>query len=143
MIRPNRAESTSNRRAVLKADGRAVAPVEVATTRRARGRGLLGRGHFDGALLLPGIRSVHTFGMRFAIDVALCDSTLRVVAIHHVRPGRLVLPRPMVAHVVETQAGRLQAWGVRPGVELTVAGSPMPGPGPGLRSVEGPRRSRR
>jgi len=48
----------------------------VASTRRARGRGLAGldklpAGH---ALLLEPCRSVHTFGMRFALDLLWLDA---------------------------------------------------------------------
>jgi uncharacterized membrane protein (UPF0127 family) len=78
--------------------------VEIARTRRERARGLLGRSHLplDHALLLERARSVHTFGMRFAIDAVLLDATYRVLRMVHVRPGRLVLPRPGVRHVLET-----------------------------------------
>ena len=54
----------------LVAGDRVVASVEVAVTRRARRRGLLGRDGIEGALLLEPARSVHTVGMRFPIDVA-------------------------------------------------------------------------
>ena len=48
----------------------------VATTRRAR---LLGLAHLSAAdagpgLLIPGCRSIHTFGMRFPIDVVFLDA---------------------------------------------------------------------
>ena len=37
-------------------------------------RGLLGRPLTEGqALVIPGAHQVHTFGMRFAIDVLFCD----------------------------------------------------------------------
>jgi len=52
-------------------------------------------------MLLERARSVHTFGMRFAIAVALLDAELRVVRVLRVRPGRLVLPRPRACHVLE------------------------------------------
>lgn len=50
--------------------GTVLASVEVAATRRARRRGLLGRAGIEGALLLAPARCVHTARMRFAIDVA-------------------------------------------------------------------------
>ena len=40
---------------------------------RSRRRGLLGRDHVDGVLVLRPCRQVHTFGMQFPIDVAFCD----------------------------------------------------------------------
>ncbi len=51
-------------------DGREVASVEVADTSRARSKGLLGRTGLDGAIWLAPSRQVHTFRMKFAIDVA-------------------------------------------------------------------------
>ena len=54
-------------------DGTVLASVEVARSRAARRKGLLGRDGIDGALLLTPARSVHTLGMRFDIDVAFLD----------------------------------------------------------------------
>ncbi|HYY06536.1 MAG TPA: DUF192 domain-containing protein [Candidatus Limnocylindria bacterium] len=59
----------------------------------------------DHGLLLPGCRSIHTFGMRFAIDVIFLDARgdpLRVV--------RGLPPRRLATHwrahaVIETRAG--------------------------------------
>lgn len=48
-------------------------PLEIATSYRARTKGLLGRDAVDGALLLSPAGSVHTFRMRFPIDVAYLD----------------------------------------------------------------------
>ena len=56
-----------------------LASLEVAETLSARARGLLGREGVDGAILLRPARSVHTLGMRFAIDVAHLDDSLRVL----------------------------------------------------------------
>lgn len=58
----------------------------------ARARGLLGSEPLDanGALLLPRARQVHTFGMRYPIDVLFCDGDLRVLhVVHEMRPGRV------------------------------------------------------
>ena len=103
-------------------DGRQVAPLERPTTRRARGRGLLGRTGTEGALLLIPAGSVHTVGMRFSIDVALCTSDLRVVAVHTLAPARVTLPRWGVRAVVEAEAGSFERWGVEPGCRLAVGG---------------------
>ena len=82
---------------MLVVDGREVAALEVAATRRVRGRGLLGRDALDGALWLPGVRSVHTVGMRFAIDVAWLASDGTVRRVTSLAPWRCVtwyVPRP-------------------------------------------------
>lgn len=67
-------------------------PLELAESGRARRRGLLGRDGIEGALLLTPASSVHTFGMRFAIDVAYLDGKARVRAVRTMRPGRVGLP---------------------------------------------------
>jgi uncharacterized membrane protein (UPF0127 family) len=57
------------------------------------------------ALIFPGCRSVHTFGMRFPIDVVFLDARGRVIRIAPaVPPGRLVACRGASA-VVEVGAG--------------------------------------
>lgn len=67
-------------------------PLEVAASYRARTRGLLGRDGIEGAMLLTPASSVHTFRMRFAIDVAHLDRRLTVIALTTMVPGRLGLP---------------------------------------------------
>ncbi|GAA3195462.1 MULTISPECIES: DUF192 domain-containing protein [Streptomyces] len=94
--------------------------VEIAASYRARRRGLLGRDGVAGALLLTPASGVHTFGMRFAIDVAYLDRTLRVLAVRTMPPGRLGMPRPRARHVLEASAGAMAGWGLREGVQLTV-----------------------
>ncbi|MEU8878820.1 DUF192 domain-containing protein [Streptomyces hydrogenans] len=105
----------------------ATVPVEVAASYRARRRGLLGRDGIAGAMLLTPANSVHTFGMRFPIDVAYLDRRLRVLAVVTMRPGRLGLPRPRARHVLEAEAGAMAGWGLRPGVVVTVAADPARG----------------
>jgi uncharacterized membrane protein (UPF0127 family) len=95
-------------------------PLELAATARARRRGLLGRRGIEGALLLTPANSVHTLGMRFAIDVAYLDRSSRVLAVRTMRPGRLGLPRPRARQVLEAEAGSMERWGVRRGVRITV-----------------------
>nr|WP_086013655.1 MULTISPECIES: DUF192 domain-containing protein [Streptomyces] len=95
-------------------------PLEVAASYRARTRGLLGRDGVTGALLLTPASSVHTFGMRFAIDVAYLDRRLTVLAVRTMRPGRLGLPRPRARHVLEAEAGAMERWGLRAGARVTI-----------------------
>ena len=57
-------------------DGAVLANAEIAGTYAERMRGLLGRAAYEGGLVLPHTRSVHTMGMRFAIDVAFLDLRL-------------------------------------------------------------------
>ena len=56
----------------------------------AAGRaGLLGRDGIDGVMLLRPCRNVHTFRMRFAIDVAFCDRDDVVLRTTTLAPGRI------------------------------------------------------
>ncbi|MFD8637399.1 DUF192 domain-containing protein [Streptomyces sp. NPDC059533] len=98
--------------------GGATVPLEVAASYRARTRGLLGRSGIDGALLLTPAASVHTFRMRFAIDVAYLDRNLRVLAVTTMPPGRLGLPRLRARHVLEAEAGAMAGWGLRVGTTV-------------------------
>ncbi|MEV5444748.1 DUF192 domain-containing protein [Streptomyces sp. NPDC052644] len=110
--------------------GGVAVPVEIAASYRARARGLLGRDGIDGAMLLTPCASVHTFRMRFAIDVAYLDRDLRVLAVvPGMRPGRLGLPRPRARHVLEAGAGAMERWGIRRGVRLVVDTPVTGGPG--------------
>ncbi len=60
------------------------------------------------ALFFPRCRSVHTFGMRFPIDVVFLDHHAQPIETHaHVVPNR-VLTNRRARHVIETPAG--QAW---------------------------------
>jgi uncharacterized membrane protein (UPF0127 family) len=62
------------------------------------------------ALLIAHCRSVHTFGMRFAIDVAFLDGAGRPVRIERaVRPRRLLSCRAAFA-VLEAPAGEIDRY---------------------------------
>ena len=104
----------------LVAGDRVVASLEIAQTRRERRRGLLGRDRIEGAMLIDPARSVHTIGMRFAIDVAHCDRRLRVLKVRSMARHRLGLPVLRSRVVIEAEKGSFQRWGIEPGVELEV-----------------------
>jgi len=68
----------------------------------------------NAALLLPRTRSVHTLGMRFALDLAWLDADGQIVRVDEdVRPGRLRYCRRARA-VVEMRAGSAERLGLRP-----------------------------
>ena len=95
---------------LMTADGREVARVELAVTARQRARGLLGKaGLAPGcAMWLAPCRSIHTIGMRFAIDVVFLDRGLRVVAIREsVVPFRLAWGGWRARGVLEFAAGEV------------------------------------
>ena len=108
--------------AYLRVDNKPVSPAEVASTRHSRAKGLLGRDYLEGVLILPKVRSIHTFGMKFPIDVALMDQSMTVQKVFEsVAPNRVVLPRSRTRHVVESVGGRFEEFGLRPGAQLVVA----------------------
>jgi len=106
----------------LLCDGNVLAAADVAQGMRARAKGLLGRTGYEGAMVLPHTRSVHTVGMRFAIDVAFCDRDLVVLDVARVPPYRLALPRRRARTVVEAQAGAFERWGLHVGDRLELRG---------------------
>jgi len=95
-------------------------PTELATTRAARRRGLLGRDGIAGALVLRPCRQVHTIGMRFPIDVAFCARDGRVLRVHTMPPGRVSRIVWRARFVVEAAAGSFEQWGVRRGATVVV-----------------------
>lgn len=104
--------------------GKSVASsVEIATTRRQRRRGLLGR---DGlcagsAFVLAPCRAVHTIGMRFPIDVVFIDDQgLVVKLVEHLEGWRLAMSGS-AAITIELWAGALQAVDVHVGDRLCLA----------------------
>ena len=105
----------------LLSEGRVISSLEIATTRRERLRGLLGRDGTDGALMLQKTRSVHTFGMFFSIDVAHCDANLQVLRVTTMKPGRIGRFVPRARVVIEAEAGAFQRWGIKPGVDSRFA----------------------
>ena len=96
-------------------DGRDVAPVEVATTSRARSKGLLGRTGLTGALWLAPARQVHTFRMKFAIDVAYLAKDGTALHVATMPPGRLGRWVWRSKGVLEAEAGAFEEWGLREG----------------------------
>lgn len=94
--------------------------VEVASTRRARRQGLLGRQHLDAdaAMLLTPCMAVHTAFMGFPIDVVFVDRAGRAVQlVHELRPWR-VAASVRARAVIELAAGRLESCGVELGDRL-------------------------
>ncbi len=96
--------------------------VAVAASHAARAMGLLGRsGLGDGeALWIVPSRGVHTWGMRFAIDVVALDASGRVVdRVSRLKPWRIRLPRRGTSGVLELPAGTLDASGTAVGHQFS------------------------
>lgn len=106
--------------------------VRIPETRRERRRGLLALALSPGeGLLLRRCRSVHTFGMRVAIDAVLLDGRFRVATVVPMEPGRILLPRPGVRHILEVPRGEGPRRGLA--LKLLIEDRRLPvssGPGP-------------
>jgi uncharacterized protein len=113
-------------RRVPNRDDEVLAAAEVAATRAERRRGLLGRDEVDGALVLRPCRQVHTFRMRFPIDVVWCAEDGRVVRIATLEPGRISRPVLRARFVIEAAAGATERWRLRVGDEVEVSGPDGP-----------------
>jgi uncharacterized membrane protein (UPF0127 family) len=90
-----------------------------------RMRGLLGRDRLEAgeAMLLLACRWVHTFGMRFPIDVVFLDAHYRVVRLApDLKPNRLSPFVPAARMTVELPAGTLARLNLRRGDQLAVEG---------------------
>jgi uncharacterized membrane protein (UPF0127 family) len=89
--------------------------VPVATTRVSRllGLALLSRERAGSGLLIPGCCSVHTFGMRFPIDVLFLDAEGRVIELHRSVPPCRVLRRPGAIAVLELPSPYRPSSGVK------------------------------
>ena len=110
-------------RLIHAASGRVLADhLEVASAMRERMRGLLGRTGLPpgGGMLIERCSSIHTFFMKFSLDIIFVDSqrTVRKV-VRNLRPWRLASAFG-ASDVVELPAGALAEVLVVPGDALTI-----------------------
>lgn len=101
--------------------------VYLADTFRRRLLGLIPRSRIDedeGLLLVP-CKGVHTFFMRFPIDIVYLDRYMSVVALFpDTRPWRVLPQVPGVAQVLETAAGTVSKSKTKIGNKLTFSSLP-------------------
>ena len=98
-----------------------VSQLTVADTFFGRLRGLLGRKDYspgEGLLIKP-CNWVHTFGMRFPIDVLFLDSKGAVVAVESLPPNRMGRPHRSAA-ALELPQGTVERYGIKAGDELQI-----------------------
>ncbi len=101
-------------------DDKVLAALEVAESFRDRSQGLLGRDTIEGAILLRPARQVHSFGMRFGLDVAFCTGDLTVARMVSLPPGRITRPSIRCRCVIEAEAGAFARWGLETGDHLEI-----------------------
>ena len=93
---------------------------EIAQIGRDRRVGLIGRDHLEGALVLTKCRHVHTFAMRFPIDIAMCDRSGFVLRTASIVPWRC---GPIARHcsfVVEMPHGAVDRHRIVRGDQLEI-----------------------
>jgi hypothetical protein len=71
-------------------------------------------------MMLAPARSVHTFGMKFAIDVAHLDSSGVVLRMTTMKPNRLGAFVARSRSVIETEAEAFARWGIVEGDRLEI-----------------------
>ena len=98
--------------------------VAVADTRATRRTGLLKHASLadgEGLWIVP-CRGVHTFQMKFAIDIlALDDSGVVIDRVANLQPWRIRLPRRGTAGVLELAAGSLDRTGTSLGDRIELS----------------------
>src|SRR5688500_14590142 len=101
--------------------------VTVASRRLERAVGLLGRRHLDvgEALWITPCHGVHTWFMRFSIDVVAMDANGVVVdTVSTMKPWRMRLPRRGAVSVLELPAGTLLSVPTKIGRRIEIVGNP-------------------
>jgi uncharacterized protein len=76
-------------------------PVAQGLPSRLAGLALLSRGRAGEGLLIPRCRSVHTFGMRFPLDLLFLDAEGRVIELRRSVPPWRVIRCPGAMAVLE------------------------------------------
>ena len=107
----------------LFADGVQVAAAWLATAPSERRTGLLGTDGLEGALWIERCSSVHTFGMRYTLEVAFVSRAGKVLSTTRMERSRLGRPRLRARAVLEVPTGKLRDWHITPGVVLSLVGS--------------------
>lgn len=107
--------------------------IEVADTAAGRNKGLLGRSGLmsgEGLWIVP-CEAVHTFAMKFAIDLVYLDRRRRVLKVRS-RVGPARISACLRAHsILELPPGVIAATGTQPGDRLEFHSAPAPAEGGG------------
>lgn len=104
----------------LVSDGRVLASADVALTSKARRQGVIGKRGFDGAMVIPQCKWIHSIGVKVALDVAYLNSVNAVIKVQRVKPMRIALPVAQSRIVIEAAAGSFARWGLKLGDTVEV-----------------------
>jgi len=106
----------------LQENGRVLIPkLWVAMDFFSRFLGLMGRSGLraDEAVFFPKCNSIHTFFMRFRIDVVFVDAEGKIIEIiEGLKAWRMLLPRSKAKHTIEFTASRTRELGLKTGMRL-------------------------
>jgi uncharacterized membrane protein (UPF0127 family) len=105
-------------------DGQVLAAADLAGSFVERARGLIAKKTYDGVMILPRTRSVHSFGVRFPLDVAFLDKEMKVLAMVRLARWRITMPRLRANQVLEAKAGSFDRWGLGLGDRLEFRPTP-------------------
>ncbi|MBU6242318.1 MAG: DUF192 domain-containing protein [Acidobacteria bacterium] len=105
---------------------RVLASANIAVTRHERRRGLKDFPDASIPLVIPKCRWVHSFGMRFPVDVVYLDENDTIVAIRPLQRNRIGRPVLRAARVVETTPNAFRHWGLGPGDAIRIRDAEFP-----------------
>ncbi len=108
-------------------DDRVLCSFEAPPGKRGQAKGLLGRDGLEGAMVLP-TRSVHSFGMRFDLEVAFVDADGVVLRMQKLAKNRVTRPVLDAAWVIEVEPGCFTRWGLCEGDQLEFRAAGADGP---------------
>ena len=93
----------------------------VARTFCRRLTGLIGRRSLPhgSALMIPRCNQVHTFGMRFPIDVLLLNADNVILAAESLRPWKISKRHPGATKVIELPSGTVSEYNLRVSDQLS------------------------
>lgn len=97
--------------------------VSVADTMRSRFIGLMGKKYIaanEGLLIMP-CNQVHTFHMRFPIDIIYLSKDMEIVGLHTLPPGKVGEKFKSAFCVLETTAGSAENFKLTPGNTLKIS----------------------
>ena len=102
--------------------------IEVADTSRTRNKGLLGRTGLPqgGGLWIVPCQSVHTFFMKFPLDLVYIDRQNRVKKVRRAVPAWRLSACLSANSIVELPAGAIERSRTAPGDQLSFSDSPSP-----------------
>jgi uncharacterized membrane protein (UPF0127 family) len=91
--------------------------IETADTFLKKLIGLIGKkGLSNKGLMIPSCSSIHTFFMRFSIDILFLDKTGKVIKlIEGLHPYRITLPVLSVKNVIELPEGTIKRLNIKTG----------------------------